>query len=975
MKVHFFSFLSGCILFGQFLFLQATAYASDFSSYTTSASNNDYHWSQGVYFSSLEKREQHRLLTMSAVAKIHEEKPDLSTNELLTFANFADQSFRRILDASQGQMAPSVERQVFEFVMEATAAEASGLLPMGGGVVATALNKFSQEMSHLWGQMEIPLRQVEFQRQVASDLSTEGLLGAMSMVANAKMQSHNSPELREFLDIYSRNNFQFGVDVTDEYLRQFSALYGQNHLGEQVSLLLQLQQEGATAEDLRLLSEDVAQNFYQELRAQSQQQVLEFTQIIRGEREQRERDQREAMRAQVYEEAQYASVHLASFFVGRIDPKAGQTVQVIGQAYQGLNKALSNFQKNQELGVGELTSTLLLSSNLLTLGLGLASMMSSGPSADQMILEALAQLSEQIEGLRQEMHERFDQVDAKLNLLLLEARSFHQRAMDLARSNQAQLRRDLERLKNQVIEVQRALTPIEDRLKSLSHLIVESHNRQLKVNYDRVLAKCKYELYLMPRDYNFSSYETCLQNLSIEAELWASQSFSDWSEQDDRNFYALNDANWLYAVRKIFREQGRAGQLNLDKIPSPLIWMSASRDFMNLSLAGADFWKFSGRNYNLTYSTTHLLQSGYQIKDISNHLLSSDSRGHLERPPVPNILFALKHEYEMALADIARLVRQEIEHTKSFVPGLEANIFANTLTGDLWSALPYTLPSQIALCEGGDTWDRPQGLELLITEAMQEHLHLAQAQEENTQQILNFCWRVRFGPVTPYQGSNNRNYTINTDVGAVHANWLGGEVYRQHILQPLIDRRRGTSSGPYRVIPESLIEGPGAEQLSQDSSSIYAQKRQDLGEALSERFISGELSPEIDRFNRIVHLLRIYTELALPVSYKYSGELRAYFYSSQNRLVDAELLEQLLKDVITEEESSDVEKIWDLSMQRMSDFMDVFRKEAESGPQIEIDVQEQLDQLVNLKQSVEQIQFGDLSIDSIVNELRQFTVQ
>lgn len=1029
------------------------------------SSNNDYQWSQGVYFSSLEKREQHRLLTMSTVARIHQEQPNLSADNLLTLANFADQSFKRTLDASQGQMAPSMERQIFAFVMDAAAAEASGLLPIGGGLISTALKKYTEEASTLWDQLDTPLRQVEFQRQVSSSLSSDNLLGAMSMVADAKVRSQNSPELKEFLDVYSRNHFQFGVDVSDEHLRQISALYGQNYLSEQISHLMQRQQNGASIDELNTLSKDLATNMSRELQTQAQQQLIEFKQTLHAEQEAREQAQREALRARAYQEAQYAGFHLAAFFVGHIDPKAGRTIQTIGHAYQGLNKALANFQQNQALEVGNLTATLLMSSNLLTLGMGIASMMNTGPSTDELILQALAQLSEQIEDLRQEMHERFDQVDAKLNELLQETRAYHLRAMDFARFNQAQLRRDLENLQKDIIDVQRALTPIEDRLKSLSHLIAESHNRLLQVNYERVLARCQDSLHLVPRHHNFASHEACLRDLAIEADLWASQSFSHWDEQNDNHFFALNDVNWSHAVRRIFREQGRSGQLNLDKIPNPLIWLGASQDFINLSLEGSDIWKFSGHNFNLTDSVSRLIQTGYQIKNVSTQMLSSLGwTGYFVDATIPIILHSLMNEYEQALIGSLEMVSQEIEHTKSFVPGLEADIFTNTLKGDLWQALPYTLPSKIPLCSGsGHAWDRPQGFEILFTPAIKRRLHLAQAQGEDPQQVLNFCWDIAFGPTAhhrtrseqhgtrqersgaqtiprdlgagtggvevipiykdvpidwtcqdtmrpilltlnilykgkshssytfktsktfphharctsliPYNGSNSREYILTNEIHAVHANWLGEENLSQHILKPVIDQKHNTSSAPYPANLQEFVERSGTHELHTDSLKIYAQKRQELSERLYQKVTSLQLSPEIDRLHKVAHLLRVYTELALPTSYKYSGDLRTHFYSSQNRLIDPKQLGQLLNHLIVEEKSSDLEKVWELSMQKMADFIEVFKKEAESGPQAETDVQEQIDQLVRLKNAVEQVQFGELSIDNIVGELRKFTLQ
>jgi hypothetical protein len=72
----------------------------------------------------------------------------------------------------------------------------------------------------------------------------------------------------------------------------------------------------------------------------------------------------------------------------------------------------------QRLGAGAFSATSLLTGDLLSIGINLAGAILGGPSPDQLILQQLAELREQVSKMRAEMHERFDAVDRKLDVLL-----------------------------------------------------------------------------------------------------------------------------------------------------------------------------------------------------------------------------------------------------------------------------------------------------------------------------------------------------------------------------------------------------------------------------------------------------------------------------------------------------------------------------------------------------------------------------
>lgn len=145
--------------------------------------------------------------------------------------------------------------------------------------------------------------------------------------------------------------------------------------------------------------------------------------IIKWQLSQIEQQQRAAQSQRFQEKLQQADEAVSGYsaLLKFINPQLGQKVEVAGKASiqfaKGINGLIDAVSKGGD-GLFSLASAA-ATGNMIGAVMQVFSLFgSSGPSADQLILEGIQDLKEQIEGLRQEMHERFDRIDKKLNEIM-----------------------------------------------------------------------------------------------------------------------------------------------------------------------------------------------------------------------------------------------------------------------------------------------------------------------------------------------------------------------------------------------------------------------------------------------------------------------------------------------------------------------------------------------------------------------------
>lgn len=174
-----------------------------------------------------------------------------------------------------------------------------------------------------------------------------------------------------------------------------------------------------------------------------------------------------------------AIFYLASTAGGLVDPTTGRVISGIGTAYTKIAEASGLYRLNQ-------ISSLRLTADVVSAGLLLASMLgNNGPTADEMILDQLHQLSIQIDKFRQEMHQRFDRVDQALSRMYVDLiANFNEvnKNVALARQGIITLQVQLQKLQGELGELDRRVQSytqgLSSQLSSIDQLLCSPTARQ-----------------------------------------------------------------------------------------------------------------------------------------------------------------------------------------------------------------------------------------------------------------------------------------------------------------------------------------------------------------------------------------------------------------------------------------------------------------------------------------------------------------
>lgn len=127
----------------------------------------------------------------------------------------------------------------------------------------------------------------------------------------------------------------------------------------------------------------------------------------------------ENQKAELAEKTLATTVNTSLMILNLIDPKAAAKITPVVQSAMAIRSALKAFSSNLELN--KFNASALLTGDLIGIGLNLiGAFMNTGPTADEMILEGIQNLSKQISELSQQMHDRFDRIDQSLSNISLQ---------------------------------------------------------------------------------------------------------------------------------------------------------------------------------------------------------------------------------------------------------------------------------------------------------------------------------------------------------------------------------------------------------------------------------------------------------------------------------------------------------------------------------------------------------------------------
>jgi hypothetical protein len=304
-----------------------------------------------------------------------------------------------------------------------------------------------------------------------------------------------------------------------------------------------------------------------------------------------------------------AIFYLASSAAGIVDPTTGRVISGIGTAYTKIAEASGLYR------LGEISS-LRLTADVVSAGLLLTSMLgNNGPTADEMILQEIHQLSLQIDSFRQEMHQRFDRVDQSLSRMYVDLiANFNEVNRNIARARQG-----IVALQVQLLNLQGELGELDRRVQSYSQGLssqVASNDQLLclpdasgsfdyHLDADRILA-C---------ELSFTSSGSATAKSAVWNNLSSEYSDDLLETQLDRPIE--ENLNFLWGLA--------ASRFNLRPAPSftvanPVVWAGNSNNYVRLLSASRPIFGRLG-------PTDELITSGGEINTAIKALGQSEFSG------------------------------------------------------------------------------------------------------------------------------------------------------------------------------------------------------------------------------------------------------------------------------------------------------------------------------------------------------------
>lgn len=168
----------------------------------------------------------------------------------------------------------------------------------------------------------------------------------------------------------------------------------------------------------------------------------------------------EAERRQADRQMNDAAVGVLANLIGFADPEAGQRVAVVGRNLLSIRNAL------EDLASGDLSAmgSAVMTGNIIGAVFSIINAFGdSGPTPEQIILEEIGQLKQMIHQLGEQMHDRFDRVDARLIQIYEE----FSRRFDGLDFRLGLLQSDVQTIQNLTLDLRTTLARVELRMQLL----------------------------------------------------------------------------------------------------------------------------------------------------------------------------------------------------------------------------------------------------------------------------------------------------------------------------------------------------------------------------------------------------------------------------------------------------------------------------------------------------------------------------
>jgi hypothetical protein len=284
-----------------------------------------------------------------------------------------------------------------------------------------------------------------------------------------------------------------------------------------------------------------------------------------------------------------ASVYMLKTFASFENPKLAHQIATVGAAGIQIGKAASTFVAP---GPATLASSLTLVGGIVSGVMMIASLFDSGPSTEQVILEQIIELRHQVEDVRQQMHERFDAVDRRLDQMFkLLIHGFQDLSINIAFA-----RAELYILGIQLSNVESNLLNLEPNLRAYLEVGFDRpHWRQV----DRCLTWRKHERGRLPYSEFSSALDGLRQGATREAKdlLAVGRSLNKEELENDSKlaarFLALSkdglDCN-IGLMQSIARRFGHDGVFSQVRLANPMRWAMMVEAYVQLASQYPDYY-------------------------------------------------------------------------------------------------------------------------------------------------------------------------------------------------------------------------------------------------------------------------------------------------------------------------------------------------------------------------------------------------
>jgi hypothetical protein len=366
----------------------------------------------------------------------------------------------------------------------------------------------------------------------------------------------------------------------------------------------------------------------------------------------------ESVRAETARQIQAAgaSVYLLSTVLGLGDPKLGHDAYVVG------NSAVQMADSLNKLDISDFANTAISSANMVGAVMNVMSLFGNGQSSpDQMILDQIGALREQINGLRLEMHERFDRVDKSLDQIY--------QTMVLG----------FDQLNGNVNEVRGALFNLQMDLHRLELEVYTYLNAGFRRDLSEAInGSLDYETtfgqpmspFGVFQTYENKFYTWAVDNSKDDLESTYGQGYDDASLYDQLTSRPL-EANLNY-ISTFLNQRLGVPVLSVNKLANPRDWAISGRAYVELCRENPLYFRqISTNRLSAIMAVGQQLESSISQLTFTNTLLASGVNRTLW-----NAAFAY---YRTQVQDFAaRLVESENSYKLSFPELINVDILHET---------------------------------------------------------------------------------------------------------------------------------------------------------------------------------------------------------------------------------------------------------------------------------------------------------